>query len=198
MASGPLRTPSVSKPLARGRRRWLAGCLSSSLLATSALADCAKPLYLTFDTGHMGVAPLIAQVLQRQQVRVTFFAAHEPTQEGDGSLGEHWAAWWRARAPPSSPVLTQAAITLLGGLMGGKKGDPHLLALQHLGNQGGHAHVAGVKSEVQRLGTVGQRRCGQQAAAQAAGQPAPAPSGERLTDAWRAQGSRCHVVICPP
>ena len=98
MASGPLRTPSVSKPLARGRRRWLAGCLSSSLLATSALADCAKPLYLTFDTGHMGVAPLIAQVLQRQQVRVTFFAAHEPTQEGDGSLGEHWAAWWRARA----------------------------------------------------------------------------------------------------
>lgn len=60
--------------------------------------DCKKPLYLTFDTGHMGVAELIADVLQRQQVRVTFFAAQERTRVGDGSLGEHWAPWWRARA----------------------------------------------------------------------------------------------------
>lgn len=59
---------------------------------------CKHPLYLTFDTGHMGVAPLIAEVLQRQQVRVTFFAAQEKTQQGDGSLGEHWAPWWKARA----------------------------------------------------------------------------------------------------
>ncbi len=63
-----------------------------------AVPACDKPLYLTFDTGHMGVAPLIAEVLQRQQVKVTFFAANEPTQEGDGSLGDHWAPWWRARA----------------------------------------------------------------------------------------------------
>jgi peptidoglycan/xylan/chitin deacetylase (PgdA/CDA1 family) len=46
----------------------------------------------------MGVAPLIAQVLWQQQVSVTFFAAHEKTQEGDGSLGTHWAAWWKERA----------------------------------------------------------------------------------------------------
>ncbi|MEY2658330.1 MAG: hypothetical protein RLZZ395_2072, partial [Pseudomonadota bacterium] len=59
---------------------------------------CQKPVYLTFDTGHMGVAPLIAEVLQRHQVKVTFFAAHEPTQTGDGSLGTHWAPWWQARA----------------------------------------------------------------------------------------------------
>ncbi|MDD2547275.1 MAG: polysaccharide deacetylase family protein [Burkholderiaceae bacterium] len=64
----------------------------------SAQNDCKKPLYLTFDTGHMEVAPGIAEVLQRQQVRATFFAAHEPTRQGDGSLGEHWAPWWRARA----------------------------------------------------------------------------------------------------
>jgi peptidoglycan/xylan/chitin deacetylase (PgdA/CDA1 family) len=44
------------------------------------------------------VADLIADVLRRQQVRATFFAAHEPTQVGDGSLGEHWAPWWRERA----------------------------------------------------------------------------------------------------
>ena len=46
----------------------------------------------------MGVADQIAQVLERQQVRVSFFAADEPTQTGDGSLGEHWSAWWRKRA----------------------------------------------------------------------------------------------------
>ncbi|MBE2262690.1 MAG: polysaccharide deacetylase family protein [Burkholderiaceae bacterium] len=59
---------------------------------------CDKPVYLTFDTGHMAVAPLIAEVLARQQVQVTFFAANERTQVGDGSLGEHWAPWWKARA----------------------------------------------------------------------------------------------------
>ena len=68
------------------------------LSSASAQKDCEKPLYLTFDTGHMGVAPLVAEVLKRQQVRVTFFAANERTKEGDGSLGEHWAPWWRARA----------------------------------------------------------------------------------------------------
>ena len=72
--------PSVSEPVPAGT------------------APCARPLYLTFDTGHMGVADLIADVLRRQQVKVTFFAAHEPTQVGDGSLGEHWAPWWRERA----------------------------------------------------------------------------------------------------
>jgi peptidoglycan/xylan/chitin deacetylase (PgdA/CDA1 family) len=70
----------------------------ASLVSAGAQNDCKKPLYLTFDTGHMGVAPLVAEVLARQQVRVTFFAANERTQEGDGSLGDHWAPWWRARA----------------------------------------------------------------------------------------------------
>lgn len=63
----------------------------------AATPTCRQPLYLTFDTGHMGVAPLIADVLKRHNVKVTFFAANEPTQEGDGSLGDHWAPWWRAR-----------------------------------------------------------------------------------------------------
>ena len=67
-------------------------------LAHTAGPVCTQPVYLTFDTGHMGVAPLIAEVLQRQQVRVTFFAANEKTQQGDASLGQHWAPWWKARA----------------------------------------------------------------------------------------------------
>ncbi|MEP6588696.1 MAG: polysaccharide deacetylase family protein [Polaromonas sp.] len=60
-------------------------------------ASC-KPVYLTLDTGHMEVAPLMADVLKRHQVKVTFFAANERTQTGDGSLGTHWAGWWKARA----------------------------------------------------------------------------------------------------
>lgn len=61
-------------------------------------AACGKPVYLTFDTGHMEVAPLIADVLGRQGVKVTFFVANERTKEGDGSMGSHWAPWWKARA----------------------------------------------------------------------------------------------------
>ncbi|MBL8341269.1 MAG: polysaccharide deacetylase family protein [Rubrivivax sp.] len=59
---------------------------------------CERPVYLTFDTGHMGVAPLVAEVLNRQQVKATFFLANERTVAGDGSLDERWAAWWKARA----------------------------------------------------------------------------------------------------
>lgn len=82
--------------------RWttrLASAAAGLLLAGGAQAQaCSKPVYLTLDTGHMEVAPLIADVLKRHEVRVTFFAAHEKTKAGDGSLGEHWASWWRARA----------------------------------------------------------------------------------------------------
>ena len=63
-----------------------------------ASAACSKPVYLTLDTGHMEVAPLIADILQRHHVKVTFFAADAPSKTGDGSLGTHWAPWWKARA----------------------------------------------------------------------------------------------------
>jgi peptidoglycan/xylan/chitin deacetylase (PgdA/CDA1 family) len=59
---------------------------------------CERPVYLTFDTGHMGVAPMIAEVLQRQEVKVTFFLANERTQTEGASLDDAWAPWWRARA----------------------------------------------------------------------------------------------------
>ncbi|MFG6414758.1 polysaccharide deacetylase family protein [Roseateles sp. DC23W] len=58
---------------------------------------CDKPVYLTFDTGHMGVAPLIAETLQRHNAKATFFLASEPTQTGGTTLDETWAPWWRAR-----------------------------------------------------------------------------------------------------
>jgi peptidoglycan/xylan/chitin deacetylase (PgdA/CDA1 family) len=79
----------------------LARVLLLAPLAAGSLAfaqPCDKPVYLTLDTGHMGVARLVAEVLNRQQIKVTFFAANEPTREGGGSLGSFWAPWWQARA----------------------------------------------------------------------------------------------------
>ena len=83
-------------PAGEVRRALLTALLVAAPLAHAQQA-CTRPVYLTFDTGHMGVAPLVADVLKRHDVKVTFFGANEKTQEGDGSLGEHWAAWWRAR-----------------------------------------------------------------------------------------------------
>ena len=58
-------------------------------------AVCAKPLYLTFDTGHMEIAPFVEEVLSRQKVRATFFLANERTRTGGGSLDDVWAPWWK-------------------------------------------------------------------------------------------------------
>lgn len=82
---------------------WLVVMLCWVPVAAQAAAGCARPVYLTLDTGHMGVAPLIAEVLQRQQVKATFFLANERTQAvGDrpagSTLDEHWSPWWKALA----------------------------------------------------------------------------------------------------
>jgi peptidoglycan/xylan/chitin deacetylase (PgdA/CDA1 family) len=46
----------------------------------------------------MEVAPLMADILNKHRVKVTFFAANERTKTGDGSLGAAWAPWWKAHA----------------------------------------------------------------------------------------------------
>ncbi len=73
-------------------------CLPFAAPANTPPAACDKPVYLTVDTGHMGVADLFAEVLQRHQVKVTFFLANETTLTGGTSLDDQWAPWWRARA----------------------------------------------------------------------------------------------------
>jgi peptidoglycan/xylan/chitin deacetylase (PgdA/CDA1 family) len=57
-----------------------------------------KPVFLTFDTGHMGVAPLIAETLKRHDAKATFFLANEPTLTKGYTLDDSWAPWWRERA----------------------------------------------------------------------------------------------------
>lgn len=104
----------VSGPLSRSRwqrmRNLALACVWGATVAMSSLpgqslaaARCDKPIYLTIDTGHMGVAPLVAQVLTRHQVRATFFLANERTQAvggrpPGGSLDAHWAGWWKELA----------------------------------------------------------------------------------------------------
>jgi peptidoglycan/xylan/chitin deacetylase (PgdA/CDA1 family) len=87
-------------PAKAGIHAFLSSCaaLMAFTCGTAIAQPCPKPVYLTFDTGHMETAPFIADVLRKHQVRVTFFAANEKTKTGDGSLGQHWAAWWQARA----------------------------------------------------------------------------------------------------
>jgi peptidoglycan/xylan/chitin deacetylase (PgdA/CDA1 family) len=81
-------------------KRFAIVLVATYLVSTGASAQkaCDRPVYLTLDTGHMEVAPLVAEVLKRQDVKVTFFGAHERTKTGDGSLGRDWAPWWKARA----------------------------------------------------------------------------------------------------
>jgi peptidoglycan/xylan/chitin deacetylase (PgdA/CDA1 family) len=72
-------------------------CLAGNT-PTMAQNGCKSPIYLTLDTGHMDVAPMMADVLRRQQVKVTFFVANERTKTGDGSLGNAWGTWWKSVA----------------------------------------------------------------------------------------------------
>ncbi|WP_438998681.1 polysaccharide deacetylase family protein [Variovorax beijingensis] len=90
--------PSASSRTGRTAALVIALAAVPAAWAQQQGASCEKPVYLTFDTGHMGVAPLVADVLKRQSVRVTFFAAAERTQTDGDSLDSHWAPWWKARA----------------------------------------------------------------------------------------------------
>ncbi|HQU79329.1 MAG TPA: polysaccharide deacetylase family protein [Azonexus sp.] len=62
-----------------------------------AQATCSGQLYLTFDTGNMRHAELIAEALARHQAKATFFVANEKTLRGDHALDKSWAPYWQAR-----------------------------------------------------------------------------------------------------
>ena len=67
-------------------------------LAAAPPGGCpAGTVYLTLDTGNMSQAQAIAATLRRHGVRATFFLANEKTPEGDHSLDERWAPYWRER-----------------------------------------------------------------------------------------------------
>ena len=61
-------------------------------------ALCDKPVYLTLDTGHMEVAQMMADTLNKHNVKVTFFAANEKTKDESTSLSKSWGEkFWAQR-----------------------------------------------------------------------------------------------------
>ncbi len=93
------RMPWVGeRPLRHGRQAMVFAAMACLTPWISAAPTCDKPVYLTFDTGHMAVAPLVAEVLKRHNVKATFFLANERTKTGGTSLDDVWAPWWKARA----------------------------------------------------------------------------------------------------
>lgn len=58
---------------------------------------CKKTVYLSFDTGNMSVAQVVADILNRQNVKATFFLANEKTSRGDFSLDDSWKMYWQDR-----------------------------------------------------------------------------------------------------
>lgn len=88
----------------RHANRWaiVLSCMLPTWVGSQTAAQsnpaCTKVAYLTFDTGHMEVAPLIADILKRHDIRVTFFLANEKTKTGGGSLDEQWQGWWQQRS----------------------------------------------------------------------------------------------------
>lgn len=61
-------------------------------------AGCAGgTVYLTFDTGNMASAELIADILKRHRIKASFFLANEKTPAGNFALDDDWAGYWRER-----------------------------------------------------------------------------------------------------
>jgi peptidoglycan/xylan/chitin deacetylase (PgdA/CDA1 family) len=82
-------------------RRHALGLAITALVVTAggvANAACSGTLYLTFDTGNMRHAELIAETLAKHKARATFFVANEKTLRGDYALDPAWAPYWHARA----------------------------------------------------------------------------------------------------
>jgi peptidoglycan/xylan/chitin deacetylase (PgdA/CDA1 family) len=106
MASSLSITPRVCRDdvsmsrlaLQSGLALLLLGLWSTGSTAqTPSPAACRGTLYLTLDTGSMQAAETIAAILQRHQVKATFFVANEPTWRGDHALDDSWRDFWRAR-----------------------------------------------------------------------------------------------------
>ncbi len=138
----------------RGCRAGALGALAcAALVQVAAASRCEQPVYLSFDTGHMGVAPLVAEVLRRHEVKATFFLANERTLSGGASLDDEWAPWWRARAEEGHAFgsHTWDHFSWLADVPGGLRLKPSQ------GVQAGHAQVLDTAAYCAELARPAQR-----------------------------------------
>lgn len=77
------------------RRSVAAFCLAVTMVSAAHAADCLGTIYLTFDTGSQSQARLVADTLRRHHAKATFFLANEKTVQGDYSLDDAWAPYWK-------------------------------------------------------------------------------------------------------
>ena len=70
---------------------------TASSLGYAQEAQCKKTVYLSFDTGNMSVAQTVADILNRQNIKATFFLANEKTNRGDFALDDSWKTYWQDR-----------------------------------------------------------------------------------------------------
>ncbi|HEY4317210.1 MAG TPA: polysaccharide deacetylase family protein [Herbaspirillum sp.] len=68
---------------------------SAASHAPAAGGACKGTLYLTFDTGSQSQAELVADTLEKHNIKATFFMANEKTIHGDYSLDPAWAPFWK-------------------------------------------------------------------------------------------------------
>ncbi|QKS29339.1 MAG: hypothetical protein FAZ92_01989 [Accumulibacter sp.] len=139
-----------------------------TIAGTPPSPECKGTLYLTFDTGNMRDAELIADTLARHGVKATFFLAQEKTTRGDSALDAGWAPYWRAR------VAEGHAFGSHTWRHGSFRADSGALVRYRL--QDGNSETldaAGVCAELQRPDTRFQEL-----------------TGRRLDPLWRAPGGR--------
>jgi peptidoglycan/xylan/chitin deacetylase (PgdA/CDA1 family) len=81
-----------------GSKAFVAWCVAALVPLGAAADTCKGTVYLTIDTGHMAPAEAMAAILNKHNVKATFFLANEKAQRGDTSLDKSWSAFWKARA----------------------------------------------------------------------------------------------------
>lgn len=69
-----------------------------AMLASGGAFACQGTVYLTLDTGHMEPAEAMAAIINKHQIKATFFVANEKTKRGPMSMEPAWKDYWKARA----------------------------------------------------------------------------------------------------
>lgn len=137
----------------RRASRAAALALSFSLAAPAGAQDaCKGTVYLTIDTGSMSQADLIAVTLNKYQVKATFFLANEPTVKGDMSLGDGWAAYWKARVAEGHRFGSHTYDHVY--FKAGDTADGKVRARPQFGREAGHAQVWGAEQVCAELDRV--------------------------------------------
>jgi peptidoglycan/xylan/chitin deacetylase (PgdA/CDA1 family) len=176
-----------------------AAALSLCAIATAApggvnAGACKGTVYLTFDTGSMSQAQLIADTLRRHRIHATFFLANEKTIHGDSTLDDGWAPYWKSLAADGHAFGTH---TFDHAYYKGEAGAGKVRFRPQFGEQGGRSVVWGEPEFCAEL-----KRSAERFKAMT-GQPMDplwrAPGGHlsATTERWAQQCGFAHVAWAP-